>query len=82
MAAWMKLENEGSTRLSDYYSIHVYLNNQDPETRMKMVQQMITTKNANGWTKTPWINSETNFNTNYACIFAAAECDSTLVRWH
>jgi polysaccharide biosynthesis protein PslG len=81
MTSWMKLEN-ANTRLSDYYSIHVYLNNHDPETRMKMVGSMINTKNANGWTKAPWLNTETNFNTTYSCVFAAAECDSTLLRWH
>jgi hypothetical protein len=84
MAAWMNLENT-DTRLSDYYSIHVYLDNHEPETRMKMVQKMLDTKNANGWTKTPWLNSETNFSnykTNYTCAFSAAECDSQLVRWH
>ena len=85
MASWMQLENSDH-RLSKYYSIHVYLNEYDPETRMKMVENMLRTKNANGWPDAPWINSETNFNTGsangYTCQFPASVCDSQLVRWH
>jgi hypothetical protein len=87
MTSWMKLEN-ANTRLSNYYSIHLYLNGPSdgnkfvPETRMKMIEEMVNTKNANGWTKAPWINTETNFNVNFACEFSAQECDSQLVRWH
>lgn len=86
MTSWMELENT-NTRLSDYYSIHLYLNqpgqnNNEPETRMQIIQLMVDTKNANGWINAPWINSETNFNVNYTCIFAAEVCASQLIRWH
>lgn len=87
MASWLKLENE-KTRLSDYYSIHLYINgpldgnSYVPETRMAVIQKMVATKNANGWTSTPWINSETQFNENYTCELTAEECDSQIVRWH
>jgi polysaccharide biosynthesis protein PslG len=86
MTSWLQLEN-ANTRLSDYYSIHLYLNppgenDNEPETRITTIGYMITAKNANGWTKVPWLNSETNFNVNFSCVFSAEVCASQLVRWH
>jgi hypothetical protein len=90
MTSWLELENE-NTRLSDYYSIHLYLNpppenDNEPETRITTIGWMITAKNANGWTNVPWLNSETNFNGNdygdYTCVYSAEVCASQLVRWH
>jgi hypothetical protein len=86
MASWLALENE-NTRLSDYYSIHLYLNppgenDNEPETRISKIGIMIDTKNANGWTNVPWLNSETNFNVQFSCIYSVEVCASQLVRWH
>jgi polysaccharide biosynthesis protein PslG len=84
MAGWMSLENTNG-RLSDYYGFHVYLQSFTPETRMEMIERMINTKNDNGWTTTPWMNTETNFvNTTYACspTYTAQQCRGQLVRWH
>jgi hypothetical protein len=84
MTSWMKLENTNG-RLSDYYGFHVYLRDATPETRIKMVERMISTKNTNGWTTAPWMNTETNFiNTSYSCStnFTTADCQGQLVRWH
>jgi len=84
MTEWMILENTHG-RLSDYYGFHVYLQNLPPETRIKMVERMVATKNTNGWTTTPWMNTETNFiNTSYTCSteFTLEDCRTQLVRWH
>ena len=84
MTDWMTLENTRG-RLSDYYGIHVYLRTYTPETRMGMVERMVSTKNANGWTTTPWMNTETNFiNTTYTCSaeYTMEDCRTQLVRWH
>jgi len=87
MASWMQLENSQG-RLSDYYGIHVYLKANPPltpETRIKMVKSMIATKNANGWTTTPWMNTETNFDPlTFTCStqFTLEDCEGQLVRWH
>jgi hypothetical protein len=84
MVGWMALENTYG-RLSDYFGFHVYLQGYTPEARMTMIQRMVATKNAYGWTTTPWINTETNFATiTFACPsqYTAEECDGQLVRWH
>jgi hypothetical protein len=84
MASWMQQENTHG-RLSDYYGFHVYLRDGTPEDRIKMVGRMVTTKNSNGWTTAPWMNTETNFvNTDYTCSgqYTAADCEGQLVRWH
>ena len=84
MTSWMNLENTNG-RLSDYYSFHVYMDTYTPETRMTMVEKMVTTKNANGWTTTPWMNTETNFIiTENVCStqFTVQDCDGQIVRWH
>ena len=85
MASWMTLENTNG-RLSDYYGFHAYLKDYTPETRISMVQRMVDTKNANGWTTTPWMNTETNFSLiTFACTtgFGVWEhCDGQLVRWY
>jgi hypothetical protein len=84
MTIWMNLENTKG-RLSDYYGIHVYLRSSPPETRINMVRRMLATKNLNGWTNAPWMNTETNFiNTTDTCdtAFTVADCQGQLVRWH
>jgi len=84
MASWIQQENAHG-RLSDYYGFHVYLRDGTPEDRIKMVGRMVTTKNNNGWTTTPWMNTETNFvNTDYTCSsqYTAADCQGQIVRWH
>lgn len=83
MASWLALENSNG-RLSDYYGFHSYMQAFTPEKRMGMVENMVTTKNNNGWTTTPWMNTETNFvNTTLACApqYTTQECDGQFVRW-
>lgn len=83
-ASWIQLENTNG-RLSDVYSFHQYLWDQLPEQRMSVVAQMISAKNNNGWTKVPWLLSETNYDVNtYACApqYTQQDCQGQLVRWH
>jgi polysaccharide biosynthesis protein PslG len=83
MASWMVLENTNG-RISDYYGFHSYMQAFTPEKRMGMVENMVNTKNDNGWTTTPWMNTETNFvSTNLTCStdYTAQECQGQLVRW-
>jgi hypothetical protein len=86
MASWLALENNNG-RLSDYYGFHVYLLDVPPETRIRMVERMVAAKNnAAGWTNTPWMNSETNFQNVgvYSCstLYSRADCQGQIVRWH
>jgi len=83
-ASWIQLENTNG-RLSDIYSFHQYLWDQEPEQRMSIIAQMITAKNNNGWTNVPWLLSETNYDVNtYACApqYTVDDCEGQLVRWH
>jgi hypothetical protein len=80
----MTLENIKG-RLSNYYGFHVYLKDHTPEVRMGMVERMLDAKNANGWTTTPWMNTETGYNIGtFTCStqYTAEECRGQLVRWH
>jgi hypothetical protein len=46
---------------------------------------MVNAKNTNGWTSTPWMNTESNFvNTTYTCSnqYTPLNCQGQLVRWH
>jgi hypothetical protein len=84
ITSWMTLENTNG-RLSDYYGFHVYLKEYTPEVRMGMVQYMLDTKNANGWTTTPWMNTETGYDPfTFTCStqYTAEDCRGQLVRWH
>jgi hypothetical protein len=84
MANWMTLENTYG-RLSDYYGFHVYLLDYTPEARMGWVQDILDTKNANGWTTTPWMNTETGYSLPaFTCStqYTAEDCRGQLVRWH
>jgi hypothetical protein len=84
MASWMTLENTRG-RLSDYYSIHIYTRDSEPEQRLGMLRSMLNTKNSNGWTTTPWVNSETGYdNLTFTCStqFTLEDCRGQLVRWH
>jgi hypothetical protein len=76
MSSWLNLENTKG-RLSDYYSIHLYLSTYTPEQKINMIMKMVDTKNKAGWTTTPWMNTETNFVVNsYVCSsqYTAANC--------
>lgn len=84
MTSWMQQENSNG-RLSDYYGFHVYLQDTAPETRMNMVRSMVATKNNNGWTTKPWMNTESAFYSNrYTCStsYSSAQCQSEVVRWY
>jgi hypothetical protein len=84
MTNWMTLENTNG-RLSDYYGFHVYMEQSAPEQRLGMVQSMLKVKNANGWTTTPWMNTETNYdNVTFTCStqFTLDDCRGQFVRWH
>jgi hypothetical protein len=84
MTSWMKLENANG-RLSDYYAIHLYMRDSAPEQRLNVLRNMLNTKNANGWTTIPWVNTETNFNNlTFTCSsqFTPKDCRGQLVRWH
>jgi hypothetical protein len=37
--------------------------------------------NTTGWSSKPWLNTETNFNTSFACTSSAADCAGQVVRW-
>jgi hypothetical protein len=84
MTSWLNLENSKG-RLSDYYSIHSYLSTYEPEARMDIIAKMVQVKNDAGWTRTPWMNTETNFDVGtYLCDaqFTVADCRGQFVRWH
>ena len=84
MTNWLALENTNG-RLSDYFGIHIYMRNDAPETRMSMLRSMLNVKNNNGWTTTPWMNTETGYdNLTFSCStqFSAEDCRGQLVRWH
>ena len=82
VANWLALENTNG-RLSDYFGFHSYLSGYEPETRINMIIRMVNTKNEAGWTTTPWMNTETNFEvgTN-VCTSTVEDCDGQIVRWH
>jgi hypothetical protein len=84
MASWMAQENTYG-RLSDYYGFHVYMRDSEPEHRMSFITKMVNAKNSNGWTTTPWMNTETNYdNLTFTCSsqFTVEDCDGQIVRWH
>jgi hypothetical protein len=84
VTSWLTLENTKG-RLSDYYSFHIYMRDYAPEQRLGMLRSMLNAKNANGWTKTPWLNSETGYNNvTFTCSaqFSPEDCRGQLVRWH
>ncbi len=85
MRSWLQLENSNG-RLSDIYSIHLYLLSDTPESRFQKIREMVDLKNNTpGWATTPWLNSETNFDpARFSCSsrFNAEECVGQMVRWH
>lgn len=84
MQYWLNLENTNG-RISDYYGFHIYMLDSEPETRMSEVEKMVSTKNSSGWTTTPWMNTETNWDhTTHECSsnFSQDDCNGQLVRWH
>lgn len=85
MQNWLNEENSHG-RLSDIFSFHLYLQNQTPETRFDIIQQMVNLKNSTtGWTDTPWMNTETNFDAaTFACSsrYTSDDCVGQIVRWH
>jgi len=82
IGSWLSLENSNG-RLSDYYGFHSYLSGYEPETRLNMIIRMVKAKNDAGWTTTPWMNTETNFNVGTdVCTSSAEDCRGQLIRWH
>lgn len=82
MSSWLSLENTNG-RLSDYYGFHSYLSGYEPETRINMIANMVNAKNEAGWTTTPWMNTETNFEVaSNVCTSTTEDCDGQIVRWH
>ena len=85
MRNWLNEENKRG-RLSDIYSFHLYLQGQTPESRFPTIQDMVDLKNSTrGWTNTPWMNSETNFDAaRFVCgdRYNSDECIGQIVRWH
>ena len=84
MHDWLKEENRG--RLSDIFSFHLYLLSSTPEARIGMIKKMVDMKNqTSGWSNTPWIDSETNFDpVKFACDskYPSDECVGHMVRWN
>ena len=83
MMNWMALENANG-RLSDYFGIHNYMDNA-PVQRLRVLQSRLKTKNANGWTTTPWTNTETNYDhIMFTCStqFTLEDCRGQFVKWH
>ena len=85
MRDWLNQENKNG-RLSDIFSFHLYLQNNLPEPRFGTAKQMIDLKNStSGWSDTPWMNSETNFDARtFACNsrYTSDDCIGQMVRWH
>jgi hypothetical protein len=85
MRGWLNEENTKG-RLSDIFSIHLYLQDVTPEKRFNRIKQMVELKNeTSGWSNAPWMNTETNFDARtFACgsSYTPEECIGQLVRWH
>jgi hypothetical protein len=85
MRNWLEEENKKG-RLSDIFSFHLYLQDASPEARFDTIQQMVALKKSTpGWSDTPWVNSETNFNAaRFACNdkYSSDDCVGQMVRWH
>jgi hypothetical protein len=85
MRDWLK-EEDTKGRLSDVYSFHLYLQGHTPEQRFNVIQDMVELKNSTpGWSRTPWMNTETNFDGGtFTCNpkFDSDDCIGQMVRWH
>ena len=85
MKGWLNEENKRG-RLSDIFSIHLYLQNGLPEKRFSKIKDMVDLKNNTaGWSNTPWMNTETNFHAaTFACDskYTSDDCVGQMVRWH
>lgn len=85
MRTWLNEENKRG-RLSDIFSFHLYLQNKIPEFRFDTIKEMVALKNnTSGWSDTPWMNSETNFDAaTFTCNsrFDQDDCAGQIVRWH
>ena len=85
MRDWLAEENKRG-RLSDIYAFHLYLQGRIPEIRFQLIKDMVDLKtNTSGWTDTPWMDTETNFDAaNFRCSsdFSSDDCIGQLVRWH
>lgn len=80
---WLNLENTLG-RISDWYDFHLYLEDSEPEARMPIIEKMVTAKNNSGWTNTPWMNGETNWdNLTFQCPsnYTQDDCNGQVVRW-
>lgn len=83
MANWLGEENKNG-RLSDIFSFHLYLQGNVPELRFRTIKEMVELKNnTSGWSDTPWMNTETNFDAaRFTCNESTEECVGRMVRWH
>ncbi|HZQ95682.1 MAG TPA: hypothetical protein VFA67_11775 [Candidatus Sulfotelmatobacter sp.] len=83
MRDWLNQENSKG-RLSDIYSFHLYLFNKLPEARFSAIKEMVNLKNnTSGWSDTPWMNTETNFDpVRFACDDNTDACIGAMARWH
>lgn len=85
MRGWLNEENTRG-RLSDIFSIHLYLQKLLPEKRFERIKQMVNLKDStSGWSNTPWMNTETNFDAaTFTCssTYTSDDCLGQLVRWH
>jgi len=85
MQSWLNEENTKG-RLSDIFSIHLYLQNGLPEKRFNKIKDMVDLKNSTpGWSNTPWMDTETNFHAaTFSCDskYTPNDCLGQMVRWH
>ena len=85
MQNWLKEENSRG-RLCDIFSFHLYLLDNIPEARFGMIKRVVDMKNNTpGWSNTPWMDSETNFDpSKFACHskYASDECVGHMVCWN
>jgi len=83
MEYWLNLENTYG-RLSDIYDFHLYMLDSEPEERISYIEKMVDAKNKQGWTTTPWMNGETNWdNLTFQCSsnYSQDDCNGQVVRW-
>jgi hypothetical protein len=92
LATWLNLENTNG-RFSDWPDVHAYLTltnstTNTPETQWStyVANYLSTIAGIEGWSVSPWIDSETNFDAGdgYVCPssqYTEADCAGQLVRW-
>jgi hypothetical protein len=103
LKTWLLLENH-YTRISDWANWHLYMTclpcsqyvSNTPEYQWENYGiNLLATKNANGWSSVPWVDSETNFigsgpgafycpdgyNANVVNEYSVADCGGQVARW-